>query len=273
MSLNLITPVFYEKNFFDEKGSLHQEKQIIKGRFIYIINNFTKNKPDIVLLQEIKSTFENFPFFEINAAGYQVKIVGQKAYNGVAVLAKSNICVRRESLPDFELPEARYLEVETNGLIISSVYMPNGNPVGSLNYEKKLAFMDAFYRHTLNLKFESDQIIFGGDFNVIATNNDVYNPSFFERDALFQPEVQQKLKALEHIGFFDAYRALHPKDSGYTYWDYGPSAFTNDFGLRIDYLFCSAAILENLKNCAPDKSLRASDKPSDHTVLMAEFNL
>ena len=229
--------------------------------------------PDVVLLQEIKSTFDHFPFFELNAAGYQVKIAGQKGYNGVAVLSKTNIDFCRDSLPGFDTPEARYLEVKTNDIIISSVYMPNGNPVGSPNYQKKLDFMDAFYKHALNLKFESDKIVFGGDFNVILTNADVYNPSLFEQDALFQIEVRRKLKALEHIGYFDAYRALHAHDSGYTYWDYGPSAFINDFGLRIDYFFCSAAMLENLKECLPDKSLRALEKPSDHTVLIADFNL
>lgn len=245
----------------------------INARLPLFLSWLQKNTPDVVLLQEIKTTFENFPFFELNAAGYQVKIVGQKGYNGVAVLSKESITLRHESLPGFDIPEARYLETEISSIIVSSVYMPNGNPVGSPNYQKKLAFMDAFYQHALSLKQQSDKVIFGGDFNVILTSDDVYNPSLFANDALFQKEVQNKLKALEYIGYFDAYRTLHANEFGYTYWDYGPSAFINDFGLRIDYFLCSATMLENLNRCQVDKSLRSADKPSDHTALVADFNL
>jgi len=245
----------------------------VNARLPLLLDWLRANAPDVLLLQEIKSTFENFPFFELNAAGYQVKIVGQKGYNGVAVLSKTDILVRRTNLPNFDFDEARYLETEINGMIIASVYMPNGNPVGSPNYQKKLAFMNAFYHHALNLKLENNKIIFGGDLNVILTNNDVYNPALFEKDALFQKEVQDKLKALEYIGYVDAYRTLHPKDFGYTYWDYGPSAFANDFGLRIDYFLCSPAVIEHIQNCAPDRTLRNKEKPSDHTVLVANFNL
>ena len=245
----------------------------INARLPLFLSWLKQNMPDVVLLQEIKTTFENFPFFEIGAAGYQVKIAGQKGYHGVAVLSKTNINLRLESLPGFDIPEARYLETEINGIIISSVYMPNGNPVGSPNYQKKLAFMDAFYKHALNLKQQSDKVIFGGDFNVILTRADVYNPAAFANDALFQTEVQNKLKALEHIGYFDAYRTLHPQDFGYTYWEYGSTAFINDFGLRIDYFLCSATMLENLSLCQVDKSLRSAEKPSDHTALVADFNL
>ena len=245
----------------------------INARLPLLLSWLKTNAPDVLLLQEIKSTFENFPFFELNAAGYQVKIVPQKGYNGVAVLSKTDVLVRRTNLPNFDFDEARYLETQINNIIIASVYMPNGNPVGSPNYEKKLVFMDAFYRHAKNLKLENDKIIFGGDFNVILTNNDVYNPALFEKDALFQKEVQNKLKALEYIGYVDAYRTLHPKDFGYTYWDYGQTAFANDFGLRIDYLLCSPVMVQNLKTCVVDRALRSKEKPSDHTALTADFNL
>ena len=254
----------------------------INARLPLLLSWLKTNTPDVLLLQEIKSTYENFPFFELNAAGYQVKIVGQKGYNGVAVLSQSNIHIRRDNLPNFNISEARYLETEINGMIISSIYMPNGNPVGSPNYEKKLAFMDAFYQHASNLKYENDKIIFEcaklAKKHSIAKNSSkvgiIYTKaSLFEKDALFQKEVQDKLKALEYIGYVDAYRTLHPKDFGYTYWDYGPSAFANDFGLRIDYFLCSPAVIEHIQNCAPDRTLRSKEKPSDHTVLVANFNL
>ena len=232
-----------------------------------------QSSADIVLLQEIKTQVDSFPFFEINAAGYNVEVLGQKAYNGVAVLSKEKINVRTKVLPDFLYDEARYLEVETNGMIVSSVYMPNGNPLGSEKYKKKLKFMDCFYEHARQLKMQSDKIIFGGDFNVVLTNFDVYNPSVYKNDAIFQDEVKRKLKALEYLGYFDAYRTLYQNETGYTYWDYGSSAFVNDFGLRLDYILCSALMLEKLVGCTVDKNLRKAQKPSDHTPVIAEFEV
>lgn len=245
----------------------------VNARLPLLLKWLRQNAPDVLLLQEIKTQYNDFPFFEINASGYQAKAVGQKGYNGVAILAKQNISVRCENLPKFEYDEARYLETQINDIIISSVYMPNGNPVGSANYQKKLAFMDAFYRHAFELKKQHNKIIFGGDFNVIAGTNDVYNPSLFAQDALFQKEVKDRLCALQYLGYYDAYRALHPSSFGYTYWDYGTLAFQNDFGLRIDYLMCSPFMAEKLITCEPDKSLRAEEKPSDHTALIATFDI
>lgn len=245
----------------------------VNARLPLLLSWLFQNNPDVLLLQEIKAEYNAFPFFELNAAGYQVKISGQKAYNGVAVLSKHNITLCRESLPGFDYPEARYIETKINDVLIASIYMPNGNPVGSPNYQKKLDFMDAFYRHAKNLKLQNDKIIFGGDFNVILSPHDVYNPSLFANDALFQKEVQNKLTAIQYLGYFDAYRTLHPNDFGYTYWDYGQTAFANDFGLRIDYLLCSPVMVQNLKTCVVDRALRGQEKPSDHTALIADFNL
>ncbi|MBO4295108.1 MAG: exodeoxyribonuclease III [Alphaproteobacteria bacterium] len=245
----------------------------INARLPLLMQWLKKNDPDVLLLQEIKTQYNDFPFFEINAAGYNACLVGQKGYNGVAVLSKNKIDVCREKLPGFSADEARYLEAQIGEVLVASVYMPNGNPVGSANYEKKLQFMDAFYAHVKKMKMQNDKIVLGGDFNVILSAQDVYNPDAFRQDALFQSEVQKRLKAVEYLGFYDAYRVLNPAMSGYTYWDYGSVAFANDFGLRIDYLMCSPLMIEKLKTCVPDKSLRAEQKPSDHTALVATFEI
>lgn len=237
-------------------------------------------KPDIALLQEIKCEFNAFPFFEINSAGYEVKILGQKSYNGVAVLSRSKIKVVSEGLPGFDDTNARYLEVitEADGLPVraASIYLPNGNPPyndpdDQSKFDYKLKFMDALYRHAHNLLLKGEYTVLGGDFNVILTDGDVYDPNMFRNNALFRESVKQRLKALEYLGFYDAYRTLYPNQTAYTYWDYAARAFEQDSGMRIDYLFLSPKLADCLENCYVDKTPRAAAKPSDHTVLSANF--
>lgn len=243
----------------------------IHARLPVFLNWLQQEQPDVVLLQEIKTEYNAFPFFEINAAGYEACVLGQKSYNGVAILTKEKAKIRHENLPNFEDFQARYLEILYQGIIISSVYMPNGNPVGTEKFEYKLKFMDAFYAHAKHLLSTHQKIIFGGDFNIIMTDSDVYDPEPFKNNALCQETARKRLRALEFLGYHDAYRTLFSHESGYTYWDYGPVAFSNDFGMRIDYFLLSASMLEKLKTCMVDRNLRKSERPSDHTALTAVF--
>ncbi len=239
-----------------------------------------KATPDIVLVQEIKSDYNNFPFFELRAAGYEAKILGQKSYNGVAVLSRHPIAVVHEGLPGFEDENARYLEadivVDGTRWRTASVYLPNGNPpynnsADQSKYVYKLNWMEAFLRHAERLQKLSCPVVLGGDFNVILTENDVYDTKPFLNDALFRPEVRQKLKTLQYGGYYDAFRTLHPKDPGYTFWDYTGNSLAADFGMRIDYLFLNAPAADKLLACNVDKTPRLAAKPSDHTALVAEF--
>ncbi len=236
--------------------------------------------PDVVLVQEIKSEYNNFPFFELRAAGYNAQILGQKSYNGVAVLSKTPIKVTCEGLPGFTDANARYLEAEIkhNGQNwrVASIYLPNGNPPynnaeDDSKYLYKQRWMDALLRHAETLQKLPQPVILGGDFNVILTDNDVYDPKPFVGNALTRPEVRQKLTALGYLGFYDAFRALHPDSSGYTFWDYAGNSLNADFGMRIDYLFLNAPAADRLLSCTVDKAPRRAAKPSDHTVLIAEF--
>lgn len=239
-----------------------------------------ENQPDVLLLQEIKSEFNNFPFFDLQMAGYEAKILGQKSYNGVAILSRSPLQIRQENLPQFADEQARYLEVETQiqgqKYVFASVYVPNGNPPASAptdtsRFEYKLQWLDAFLAHAEELLKSGENVILGGDFNVMLTPLDVYNPELFADGALYRPEVWNRLNCLPLMGYTDAFRQLYPQVLGYTYWDYGTTALANDLGLRIDYLFTSPAMTDRLQNCRVDRVLRQQEKSSDHTALIATF--
>ena len=250
----------------------------INARIENLINWLNKEQPDIVLLQEIKCDFNSFPFFDLQAVGYEAKILGQKSYNGVAVLSRHKIKIVRENLDDFDDENARYIEavinVEGQNFRVASIYLPNGNPPynnpdDESKWFYKLKWMEAFYKHAKSLLQLREPIILGGDFNVIMTDNDVYNPEEYRNNALFRPEVVQRLKAFEYLGFYDAYRVKNKNNSGYTFWDYAGGALQNDMGMRIDYLWLNSYAVDMLENVEVDKSTRIDVKPSDHTVLKA----
>lgn len=252
----------------------------INARIENLVSWLDKEQPDIVLLQEIKTEFNSFPFFDLQVAGYDAKILGQKSYNGVAILSKHKIKIIREGLPLFEDENSRYLEadveVDNESFRVAAIYLPNGNPPynnpdDESKWIYKLNWMNAFYKHAETLLELRKPVILGGDFNVILTDNDVYNPDEFRNNALFRPEVIQRLRAFSYLGYYDAYRVLHAKDNGYTFWDYAGAALQNDMGMRIDYLWLNSYAVDRLQSCDVDKTPRISSKPSDHTALKAVF--
>ncbi len=254
----------------------------INARLPQFIKWLQTKAPDIVMLQEIKCEYNAFPFFEINAVGYNAKVLGQKSYNGVAVLSKHKIQTVQEGLPDFADDAARYLEVTVKSqnaeIRAASIYLPNGNPPynapdDNSRFEYKLKFMDSLYRHAANLLKRHQNVVLGGDFNVILTPDDVYNPELFVNNALYRPEVRKRLTALKYLGFYDAFRTLYPLQNGYTFWDYGAKSYEQDLGMRIDYQFLSPGLADKLKSVNVDKSLRMAEKPSDHTPLVTELDL
>lgn len=254
----------------------------INARLPQLLDWLDRTSPDVVLLQEIKSDFNSFPFFEINMAGYDAKIVAQKSYNGVAVLSRHKIKVIHECIPNFDDQSARYLETVINvkgeNIRFICAYFPNGNPPynapdDTSKFIYKLNFMDAFYKHAKSLLLNDEKIILGGDFNVILTADDVYNTEAFLNNALYKESVKRRLRALLYLGFYDAFRVLHPKEIGYTYWDYANKAFEQDLGLRIDYLLLSSRTTDILNKCYVDKTFRSGDKPSDHTPLTIELEV
>ena len=245
----------------------------INVRLPFLLEWLEKECVDILLLQEIKTEYNNFPFFEIEAAGYFAAVSGQKGYNGVAVLSKEPVKVLNENLPNFDSNEARYIEVLSKGTVFASVYMPNGNPLYSDKFDFKLKFMQAFNAHANCLLKNYEKVVIGGDFNVILNKNDVYDEKPFLNNALTNEDARRFLTSLKYLGYYDAFKITNSDLNGYTYWDYGPYAFYNDFGMRIDYIFCSALMAQNLKECHVDTFLRKTQRPSDHTPLVAVFDI
>ena len=250
----------------------------IHARLENFISWLDKENPDVVLLQEIKTEFNSFPFFELQTRGYDAKVLGQKSYNGVAVLSRLKMQLVCEGLPNFDDENARYLEVDVQinkeTFRVASVYLPNGNPPyndpdDESKWFYKLKWMEAFYARAKALLNLRQPVVLGGDFNVILTDEDVYHPDEFRGNALFRPEVIQRLKAFSYLGYYDAWRVLHEKENGYTFWDYSGGAFANDMGMRIDYLWLNAYAVDRLLFVDVDKEPRRAPKPSDHTILKA----
>jgi exodeoxyribonuclease-3 len=242
----------------------------IKARLPNVLAWLKSAAPDIVMLQEIKCVEEAFPALEIGDLGYNCAVSGQKTYNGVAILAKSPIEVVERRLPgDTADEQARYIEglvsTAAGTLRIASVYLPNGNPLGSEKFTYKLAWLDRLFRHGRALLALEEPTILGGDYNVIPTEEDCHDPAAWAGDALFQPESRAGLRRILHLGFIDAYRALHPTGHAYTYWDYQAGAWQKDNGVRIDHLLLTPQAADLLVESGIDKGPRGKEKASDHT--------
>lgn len=232
--------------------------------------------PDIVCLQETKSTDDTFPRSEIEDLGYNLAIHGQKTYNGVAILSKLPLEDIRTGLPgDPSDEQARYIEAVVPAgntvLRVASIYLPNGNPMGTEKFSYKLGWMDRLKTHAELLLSYEEPLVLAGDYNVIPTEDDVYDPKAWAEDALFQPESRAKLREIINLGFTDAFRACHTESHRYTFWDYQAGRWPKDQGIRIDHLLLSPQATDRLVACDIDKEPRGREKPSDHTPIWAEF--
>jgi exodeoxyribonuclease-3 len=210
---------------------------------------------------------------EFKARGYESVVAGQKSYNGVAIVSRQPIGDPLLMLEGDEADaQARYVEGTTFGLRVASIYLPNGNPVGTDKFAYKLAWMARLQARAAALLAAERPTVLGGDYNVIPEPVDCHDPQAWQRDALFQPESRSAFRALVYQGYTDAYRALHgPRPQAYTFWDYQGGAFRADEGIRIDHLLLSPQAADRLTACDIDKAPRAKDKPSDHTPIWCEL--
>ena len=230
-------------------------------------------RPDIVLLQEIKCVDAAFPAEAVGELGYNVATHGQKSYNGVAILSRRPLEDVARGLPGDEGDEqARYLEATVGTLRVASIYLPNGNPIGTEKFAYKLAWMDRLRAHAAALLERDEAVVLGGDYNVIPEDVDCHDPKAWLGDALFQPESRRALRAIVNLGFTEAFRALHPDARGaYSFWDYQGAAFQLDHGIRIDHLLLSPLAADRLVGCTIDKNPRRQPKASDHTPVIVEL--
>ena len=246
----------------------------IKVRIPHLVEWVKQADPDIVLLQELKTIEEQFPRAAIDELGYNVVISGQKTYNGVAILSKMSIEVEQTSLPgDPSDEQARYLEAVIGPIRVASIYLPNGNPVGTEKFSYKLAWMDRLITHVRHVLTYEESLVLGGDFNVCPTDHDVYDPEGFADDALCRPESRARFRELCYLGFTDALRTLHPHPGLYTYWDYQGGRWNKDEGVRIDHLLLSPQASDQLTSAGVDKGPRGLEKPSDHTPTWCELSI
>lgn len=244
----------------------------VKARLPHLLDWLKSAEPDVVLLQELKCMTDDFPRLEIASAGYQAAVVGQKAYNGVAILAKQKI-----SDPVYALPggtdddHARYVEATIGDLRIASIYLPNGNPVETPKFAYKLDFLERLSEHARGLLASEAPVVLGGDFNVCPTDEDVWDVKAMARDALCQPQTRAAFRKLIYQGWTDAIRALHPQGRHFTYWDYFQNRFARDHGLRIDHLLLSPQAADRLSEAEIDRGPRGREKASDHTPVWCEL--
>jgi exodeoxyribonuclease III len=234
--------------------------------------------PDIACLQEIKCVDEAFPREEFEALGYNVAVHGQKSFNGVALLSKLPFDeVAPKLAGDAEDVQARYLEavvsVPSGVIRVVNIYLPNGNPAGTEKFAYKLAWMSRLKERVKALLTLEEPLVVAGDFNVIPTPEDVYNPDAWMDDALFRPETRAQFRALVDLGLTDAFRACHDEPHRYTFWDYQAGAWQKNRGLRIDHLLLSPQAADKLVRCEIDQAPRSWEKPSDHVPIWLELNL
>ena len=244
----------------------------VKMRMPHVIEWIRDNQPEVLLLQELKSTEETFPYSEIEDLGYNVAVVGQKTFNGVGIISRSSIEVEHRRLPgDNSDEQARYIEALVGNIRVASIYLPNGNPVDTEKFSYKLNWMKRLNAHAQTLLPLEEATILGGDFNVCPTDDDVYDPDGFAGDALCHPHSRALYRTLHYQGFSDAIRAYHSQIGVYSFWDYQAGCWNKDQGLRIDHLLLSPQAADRLVASGIDKTPRGKEKPSDHTPVWCEL--
>ncbi|MDE1882871.1 MAG: exodeoxyribonuclease III [Rhodospirillales bacterium] len=241
----------------------------VRTREAHVVDFLTREQPDFLLLQEIKCEAHQFPAMAFSALGYEAEIVGQKSYNGVAILHKGDVEVTHRRLPGMNEDDshARFVEVRARGMKIGGLYLPNGNSGGDSGYQYKLHWMAALREHAAAMMEADEDFILAGDYNVCPTDADFAPRALPANDALIRPETRAAFHALLHTGLTEAVRALHPKESLYTFWDYQAGAWDRNIGLRIDHALLSPRLAERLVSVTIHKDERAKAQPSDHVPV------
>ncbi len=245
----------------------------IRQREGHVARWLERNQPDVLFLQEIKCEAAQFPTVAYHALGYTAEVVGQKSYNGVAALARHPFTVIHRALPG--LPEgdaqARYIEIETQGVTLIGIYAPNGNSRGEEGFAYKLNWMDRLADRAQALLDADRPVVITGDYNIAPTDEDFARGALALTDALVRPESRQRYRRMLWSGLTDAVRAVHPHGPVYTFWDYQGAAWDRDSGLRIDHALLSPTLAERLVSANPDKHERGQAQPSDHVPVVTEI--
>ncbi len=247
----------------------------VRARIEHIKKYLQKFSPDIVMMQEIKTEDTNFPFDEFKNLKYESYVFGQKNYNGVAIISNRKLENIRTDLIKDKLKQSRIISAEIKykkkNIQIINIYTPNGNPVDTEKYTYKTVWLDSLIKQLKSLSKKNENIILGGDFNIIPSAEDVYNVKSFENDALYRLEIRKKFREMINLGFHDAYRHINDDKEGYTFWNYMSGAWQKNNGMRIDHFLVSNSLLNIIKDVKINKDPRSKEKPSDHTPIEIEL--
>ena len=246
----------------------------IRNRLTRLLEWLDEAQPDCVCLQELRIYDEEFPAAEIEAAGYGAIWRGQKPrYNGVAILARGTqpVETRRDLPGDRDDVQARYLEAGINGVLVGCLYAPTGNPQPGPKFDYKLAWLARLARHAKSLRDSGVPVVLAGDYNVVPTPADIYATTSYDDDALVQPQSRDAFGVLIEQGWTDTVRALHPRETIYTFWDYMRKRWERNAGLRIDHLLVNAVLRKRVVAAGVDREVRGRPGASDHAPVWIEI--
>lgn len=247
----------------------------IRSRLANLLAWLEREKPDIACLQELKAADEAFPALALAGAGYKAVAKGQRAWNGVAILARGlDVVPVRDTLPgDPADDHSRYLEAVAGGIVVGCLYLPNGNPQPGPKFEYKLRWFERLIAHAATLVAGPQPVILAGDFNVVPTDFDIYDPRSWRKDALLQPQSRACWQRLLDQGWIDALRALHPDQPVYTFWDYFRQHWERNAGLRIDHLLLNKSLAGGLRGAGVDTWVRGEPHASDHAPTWVDIEI
>ena len=254
----------------------------VNARLETVVRWFEDAQPDVACLQEIKCVDEKFPADAFERLGYNIAVHGQKTYNGVAILSKTPLEDIRKGLPGADLmgedlaDQARYIEAVVSGPMpvrVASIYLPNGNPIGTEKFDYKLRWMARLNAHARSLLALEERLALVGDYNVIPQPRDASHPEQWTKDALFQPQSRQAFQALQWLGLTEAFMSVDGAPDSYTFWDYQAGAWQRNNGIRIDHALLSPQAADRLVGCMIHREVRGWDKPSDHVPVVVELAL
>jgi exodeoxyribonuclease-3 len=243
----------------------------MKVRLPHVLEWLDANKPDVLVLQEIKQLTEAFPTAALAEAGYTSIANGQKTYNGVAVISRSEPADPVTEFPGFDDPQRRVLAVTIDGVRIVNLYIPNGQSVGSEKYEYKLRWLSTLRDFLADEMSRHKKIVVLGDFNIAPADEDVYDPEKWGDDVLCSPAERDALQQLTALGLTDVFRKFDQPEKSFSWWDYRAAGFRRNAGLRIDLILTTDAMTKACSASYIDKEPRTWERPSDHAPVVAEF--